>query len=247
MAQTIDELLRAADRDHLAQRIVALALEHTGARRGSLFLAEPGQDKLTLACHVADGVSIDRPGWSFPLRCDGGPGGIAWLSFELAEPYLCNDTSRDPSYSPYLGEAASILAVPARHQGQPIGVVSIASVERAAFDSSHVAALVRIADCAASHLLRAELHRAGPVAPEPPVPDRVSGLVPLWRPELPLKTLRELREECLGPIEARYLRELLDACNGDVREAARRADVNIVTMYRLLKRRGLKLRRTISG
>jgi two-component system, NtrC family, response regulator AtoC len=500
---SIEALLHAAEVDHLEERILALALEQTGARHGALFLAEPRREQLTVACQVADGVVIQRPGTSFRRRRDGRPNGIAWAAFDRAAPYLCNDTSRDPNYAPYFNEVGSILAVPTCYQERPIGVVSVASIEPDAFTSSDVAALVQIADCAAKHLRRAQLYRskqgargrpflikglspqwleverqieqvAGSSAPvliqgesgtgkelvahaihfnsrraeqrfvavncaaipeqllesmlfghvrgaftgaiadrlgelrkadggtlfldevgdlplglqskvlraledqeiqpvgsdgEPvrvdvrllcatnrdlramvgagkfredlyhrigvitlelpplrsykdnlevlalvalrqaaerheknvtristeamaalaaydfpgnvrelknliergvllaageeiracdlprpllestpePTADRVSGMVPIWRPDLPQQTLRELREGCLGPIEARYLRELLDACNGDVREAAIRADVNIVTMYRLLKRRGLKIRRTISG
>ena len=59
------------------------------------------------------------------------------------------------------------------------------------------------------------------------------------------KTLKELRELWLAPLERRYLTELLDACDGNVRQAAVRAGVNTVTMYRLLKKRGLKLSRRV--
>ena len=58
-------------------------------------------------------------------------------------------------------------------------------------------------------------------------------------PDPPLKGLLELREEWLAPLERRYLLELLNQCGGNVREAAEKAGVNTVTMYRLLKRRGL--------
>ncbi len=58
-------------------------------------------------------------------------------------------------------------------------------------------------------------------------------------------TLRELRERWLAPRERRYLASLLQACRGNVREAARRAGINTVTMYRLLKKRGLKLSREL--
>ncbi|MBK7586257.1 MAG: sigma-54-dependent Fis family transcriptional regulator [Myxococcales bacterium] len=58
-------------------------------------------------------------------------------------------------------------------------------------------------------------------------------------PDPPLKGLLELREEWLAPLERRYLLELLNQCGGNVREAAEQAGVNTVTMYRLLKRRGL--------
>jgi DNA-binding NtrC family response regulator len=59
-------------------------------------------------------------------------------------------------------------------------------------------------------------------------------------------TLAELREAVLAPAETRYLGELLEASGGKVREAARRAGVDPVTLYRLMQRRGLKLRRSLA-
>ncbi len=60
-------------------------------------------------------------------------------------------------------------------------------------------------------------------------------------------TLRELREAWLAPLEVRYLTELLDACEGNVAVAAKRAGINNVTLYRLLRKRGLVVRRTVGG
>jgi transcriptional regulator with GAF, ATPase, and Fis domain len=58
-------------------------------------------------------------------------------------------------------------------------------------------------------------------------------------------TLRQLREACLAPVERQYLSDLLTQCGGNVRKAARRAGVNTVTFYRLMKKRGLRLTRGI--
>ncbi len=58
-------------------------------------------------------------------------------------------------------------------------------------------------------------------------------------------TLRELREMWLAPHERRYLTELLQECKGNVRKAARLADINPVTLYRLLKKRGLEIGREV--
>ena len=59
------------------------------------------------------------------------------------------------------------------------------------------------------------------------------------------ETLDALRERWLAPLETRYLGALLDACQGRVAEAARRAGVNKVTLYRLLKKRGIELERRV--
>ncbi|MSP26541.1 MAG: sigma-54-dependent Fis family transcriptional regulator, partial [Myxococcales bacterium] len=58
-----------------------------------------------------------------------------------------------------------------------------------------------------------------------------------------LRGLRAMREEWLAPHERRYLMELLAREGGSVRIAAERAGINTVTMYRLLRKRGIVIRR----
>ncbi|MEO6773861.1 MAG: sigma-54-dependent Fis family transcriptional regulator, partial [Kofleriaceae bacterium] len=58
-------------------------------------------------------------------------------------------------------------------------------------------------------------------------------------------SLEEAREKWLDPLERHYLTELLAKHGGNVETAARAAGVNKVTLYRLLKRRGLHLGRTV--
>jgi DNA-binding NtrC family response regulator len=60
-------------------------------------------------------------------------------------------------------------------------------------------------------------------------------------------SLRELREAWLAPLETHYLTELLDACAGNVAAAAKRAGVNTVTLYRLLRKRHLVVKRTVTA
>ncbi|MBX5484927.1 MAG: sigma-54-dependent Fis family transcriptional regulator, partial [Myxococcaceae bacterium] len=57
------------------------------------------------------------------------------------------------------------------------------------------------------------------------------------------RTLHALREEWIAPHERRYLSELLDATGGDISAAARRAGVNRVTLYRLMRKHGLRLKK----
>jgi transcriptional regulator with GAF, ATPase, and Fis domain len=61
----------------------------------------------------------------------------------------------------------------------------------------------------------------------------------------PVGTLRELRESWLEPLERKYLMDVLNGCNGNVRKAAKIAGINTVTFYRLLKKRGLKVERAV--
>ncbi len=61
----------------------------------------------------------------------------------------------------------------------------------------------------------------------------------------PQKTLAQLREEWLSPLEKKYLTELLDTHGGRVDSAAKVAGINRVTMYRLMEKHGLKLQRRV--
>ena len=58
-------------------------------------------------------------------------------------------------------------------------------------------------------------------------------------------TLDQAREQWLEPLERQYLTDLLARHGGNVKSAAAAAGINTVTLYRLLKRRGLSLARTV--
>ena len=78
-----------------------------------------------------------------------------------------------------------------------------------------------------------------------PLLDRSSrdSVTKIKRPEQ--TTLEEAREKWLDPLERQYLTDLLARHDGNVKLAAKTAGVDAVTLYRLLKRRGLHLGRTI--
>ena len=63
----------------------------------------------------------------------------------------------------------------------------------------------------------------------------------------PQPTLEEARETWLDPLERQYLTDLLAKHGGNVKKAAEAAGINTVTLYRLLKRRGLHLGRTVKA
>ncbi len=62
----------------------------------------------------------------------------------------------------------------------------------------------------------------------------------------PQQSLEEARESWLAPLERQYLTDLLARHRGNVKSAAAAAGINSVTLYRLLKRRGLHLGRTLT-
>jgi DNA-binding NtrC family response regulator len=59
----------------------------------------------------------------------------------------------------------------------------------------------------------------------------------------PVGTLRAMRETWLEPLERRYLTDLVQACAGNVRAAARRAGITAATFYRLMAKRGVTVAR----
>ncbi|MEJ7602716.1 MAG: sigma 54-interacting transcriptional regulator, partial [Kofleriaceae bacterium] len=65
------------------------------------------------------------------------------------------------------------------------------------------------------------------------------------KPKRTQPTLEQARESWLDPLERQYLTDLLAKHDGNVKAAAAAAGVNTVTLYRLLKRRGLHLGRTV--
>jgi DNA-binding NtrC family response regulator len=72
------------------------------------------------------------------------------------------------------------------------------------------------------------------------------GITQRARTEKPAQlTLDEAREKWLEPLEKQYLTDLLAKHGGNVKTAARAAGINTVTLYRLLKRRGLHLGRIV--
>ncbi len=60
-------------------------------------------------------------------------------------------------------------------------------------------------------------------------------------------SLKELRDQWLAPLEREYLINLLRECEGNVARAATLAGVNKVTLYRLLKKYELRLRRELTS
>ncbi len=73
----------------------------------------------------------------------------------------------------------------------------------------------------------------------------VSQLTPAKTSKPTQISLASARETWLEPLERQYLTELLAKHGGNVKTAAKAAGINTVTLYRLLKRRGLQIGRTI--
>jgi transcriptional regulator with GAF, ATPase, and Fis domain len=154
-----------------------LALDRTGARNGAIFLWDGKRRGLSVSFHVVEGLVVNVPDALVQARQDDRPSGVAIHVFQTHQPYLVNDTSRDPHYAPYFLDVQSIAAVPILYQRRPIGVLSVSSRERDAFGPAHLAELEALAASAAKFLRRAQLYWATHKEGRPFL---IKGLSPEW-------------------------------------------------------------------
>jgi transcriptional regulator with GAF, ATPase, and Fis domain len=174
----LDQRLHAADVEALEQRVMEEALARTGVRNGALFLWDAKADALLVRFHMVEGLVVNLPGARLRRRRDGRPNGIAFWVMDHDAPFLSGDATRDPSYARYYLDVASIAAVPIRYQNRPIGVLSVSSRGRDAFDERHVEELEALAASAAKFLRRAALYRAS--REDSGRPFLIKGLSPEW-------------------------------------------------------------------
>jgi DNA-binding NtrC family response regulator len=173
-----DRDLHAADIEQLERRIMDMALDRCGAKSGAIFLWDAKNKGLALDFHVVDGLVVNLPHMILRRRKDGRPNGIALEAFDRAEPYLCDDTSKDPNYASYFLDVGAVLAVPILYQRRAIGVLSVSSKDARAFTREHESELSALAASAAKFLRRAQLYRQSRAAGE--VPFVIKGLSSEW-------------------------------------------------------------------
>lgn len=174
----LEESLHAADVEALEERVMSEALARTGADSGALFLWDAKHSALRLHFHVVGGLVVNLPDAKLRRRTDGRPNGIAFLVFDRDEPYLSNDTTRDPNYARYFLHVLSIAAVPIRYGRKCIGVLSVSARAAGSFTPTALEELDALASSAAKFLRRAQLYRAGREAGTRPF--LIKGLSPEW-------------------------------------------------------------------
>jgi transcriptional regulator with GAF, ATPase, and Fis domain len=154
--------LHSADMEQVVRRLAEVACAKTNTTHGAVFLWDQKLKGLTVDFHVVDGVIVALPGMGSVLRPrrDGRPNGIAMECFESNEPYLCNDTSADKNYARYFLEVSSVLAVPIPWQGRAIGVLTVSSPRKQAFERGQIGVLQEVATSSAQFLRRSQLARA---------------------------------------------------------------------------------------
>jgi len=145
-----------------------------------------------------------------------------------------------------LGILAQVMLQQAAQKHDKLSVTRIAPDAMALLEAHTFPGNVRELKNVIEHALIMTEADAITVDDLPPPMRQLHGAAPPERASVPAdRTLPELREQWLAPLETRYLTDLLESCDGNVRLAAERAGINIVTMYRLLKKRGLRLTRQV--
>ncbi len=173
-----DEALHRADIESLERRIMELALSRTGASHGAIFLHDPKADGLALDFHVIEGLVVTLPDALLQRRRDGRSNGIAFWVHDHNQAYLCRDADSDPNYARYFLEVQSIAAVPIPYQRHSIGVISVSSRRKNAFDEGALEELTHLAQHAAKFLRRAQLYRAS--REQGGRPFLIKGMSPQW-------------------------------------------------------------------
>lgn len=155
-----------------------LALSTTGAHHGAIFLHVPDEKALAIDFHVVESLIVTLPGALLRRRMDGRPNGIAFWVLDHNAPYICRDSDLDPNYAQYFLDVSSIAAVPIPYQRRCIGVISVSSRRKDAFDDAAVKALEELAASSAKFLRRAQLYRT--TRDEGGRPFLIKGLSPQW-------------------------------------------------------------------
>lgn len=92
---------------------------------------------------------------------------------------MCREAASDTLYTGSLLDVGSVVAVPVRKRGKPIGVLAIAARATNRFDKAAVAALMQIAERGADSIRRAQLDRQS--RDQTGRPFLIKGLSPAWR------------------------------------------------------------------
>ncbi len=157
--EQFDRALHEEAIESLERKILDLALERTRAQHGAVFLVDPKTSGLRVDFHVVQGVAVPLGDVILRRRTDGRANGIAFWVTDHGRPYRTGDTHADPTYAPYFFDAQSVAAVPIEYSRKVIGVISVSSPARDAFDDRTIVELSALAASAAKFLRRAQLQR----------------------------------------------------------------------------------------
>jgi len=149
--------------------VVALVADRMRADVCSIYLLDPGGQSLTLA--ATRGLRPDAVGKARLGRGEG----VTWQILQRMGPLVLEDAPADPHFRhlPEVGEDElhSILGVPLRVRGQPIGTLAVQTREARRFADNEARALSAIASQIAPVVVNARLLAVLSAPPPPPRDD----------------------------------------------------------------------------
>lgn len=167
--QAAQAIADETDIPSLLGRIMGQALEHAGARRGTLILQVAGEPRVQATIDVADGGALhrmDRALRDSSSAEDAWPAGLARFALRTHETVVLDDAqAADSAFATdawvRARRARSLLALPLSRQGRVLGVLLLDnSLTPAAFTAERLHAVRVIATQAAIALDNALLQRA---------------------------------------------------------------------------------------
>ena len=132
----------AGSDEDLLNIVIDKCVEFTNATSGTLMIiSQEGLLDIKVCRGFTEHIKQD-------VRLRIGEGLTGWVAKE-GKPYLCKDTDTDPIYVAIKGDISSELAIPMIALGKVIGVISLDSRRKNAFNESHIETLMILANNAA--------------------------------------------------------------------------------------------------
>ncbi len=152
--QRIDRELNATlDYGQVIDLTLKWAMRITQAQTGLIAQLDEESGDLLLAATRGYPEAFDRTGTLWPIK-----EGIIGRVVRTGEPAWVNNVAQDPDFVSWDFAARSQLSVPIELGGQPVGVISVESVEADAFSQEDLDFMTRLADHAATAIENARLY-----------------------------------------------------------------------------------------
>jgi len=138
----------ASNLDELLQTILDKVLASIDANRGFVALVDFDRGELLIKCSAGEGWDEEKMRQRLKLHT-GEQKGITTFVAATGTPHRTGDVSHDPYYIKYFEDVASELAVPiVDAYGRTRGVINVESPRKDAFQESHEALLMALAEIA---------------------------------------------------------------------------------------------------
>ncbi|NDJ55167.1 MAG: GAF domain-containing protein [Chloroflexi bacterium] len=145
-------MTRHRDLEEVISQVLEAAANQTGADYCELAFLDEATNTLNVQARHSNGHNLD----GLITRWDADQG-ITGRAIRSKEAVLVNDVRSDPTYFRIFPDGQSELAVPIMLDEQCLGVINIESIDRGAFNRSHVSFVANLAEHAAIAIENARL------------------------------------------------------------------------------------------